>query len=34
MILRQATIKYKGYDPDDLSHQSNKRIYLTKTLKV
>ena len=26
MILIQATIKYKGYDPDDLSHQSNKRI--------
>ena len=26
MILRKATIKYKGYDPDDLKPQSNKRI--------
>ena len=26
MILRQATIKYKGYDPEDLSKGSHKRI--------
>ena len=26
MILRQATIKYKGYDPDELKPQSHKRI--------
>lgn len=26
MILREATIKYKGYDPKDLKSKSNKRI--------
>ena len=26
MILREATIKYKGYDPDKISPKSNKRI--------
>lgn len=26
MILKQATIKYTGYDPDELSHGSHKRI--------
>ena len=26
MILRQATIKYKGYDPDTLSYGSSKRV--------
>ena len=26
MILRNATIKYKGYDPSNLKSQSNKRI--------
>ena len=28
MILREATIKYKGYDPEDLTLQSNKRICM------
>ena len=27
MIHRKATIKYKGYDPNDLTHGSAKRIY-------
>lgn len=26
MIHREATIKYKGYDPDDLKPKSNKRV--------
>ena len=26
MILREATIKYAGYDPDDLKPKSNKRV--------
>ena len=26
MILREATIKYKGYDPDELSHASERRV--------
>ena len=26
MILREATIQYKGYDPEDLSKGSNKKI--------
>ena len=26
MILNNATIKYKGYDPKDLKPQSNKRV--------
>ena len=26
MILREATIKYKGYDPEDLLSQSRKRV--------
>ena len=29
MILRQATIKYKGYDPDNLSHASEKRVCVS-----
>lgn len=27
MINREATIRWKGYDPDDLSFKSNKRIW-------
>ena len=29
MILREATIKYKGYDPDELSKGSEKRVCKT-----
>ena len=29
MILREATIKYKGYDPEDLSRGSHKRICVS-----
>ena len=29
MILRQATIKYKGYDPNELKPKSHKRICCT-----
>ena len=29
MILRQATIRYKGYDPEDLKPQSNKRVCVS-----
>ena len=29
MILRNATIQYKGYDPEDLSHGSHKRICVS-----
>lgn len=27
MINREATIRWKGYDPDDLSHGSRKRVW-------
>lgn len=27
MISREATIRWKGYDPDDLSHGSNKKVW-------
>ena len=27
MINREATIRWKGYDPDDLSEKSNKRVW-------
>jgi hypothetical protein len=26
VILREATIKYKGYDPEDLKPKSNKKV--------
>lgn len=29
MILREATIKYKGYNPDDLKPKSKKRVCVT-----
>jgi hypothetical protein len=28
MINREATIRYKGYDPDDLKPRSRKRVCM------
>ena len=28
MILREATIKYKGYDPKDLKDKSNRKVCI------